>query len=420
MKRKLNVLHISTYDGGGAGRAAYNLHRNMVQNDVNSVMLVSHKSALDSNIIEYEVSLYEAFKNRFRHLFRTDIKSDADYCFFNYSEKRTHVSVKRILKQIRFRPDIIILHWISRFISSKDVFELNKKTGCRIFWYGMDMAPLTGGCHYAWNCTGYINRCGSCPAIYSSNPTDRTFQNLQIKLHYITNSNVSYVACNSFTAIQAMHSSLFSEREIEKIFLSVNPQVFNPTDKSALRKKLKIEEDRFIILVGASNINERRKGWNYLYEAFKIFAASLKEEERQKILILSIGETVEMNKFPFELKQLGYLKGDEALASAYQAADIFVCPSVEDSGPMMINESIMTGTPVVAFNMGVAGDLVLNNKTGYLATLKDSADLAQGMHKIFLLPKNEYARMSSNCRELGLKLLHPEVQLNGFISLFNQ
>ena len=114
------------------------------------------------------------------------------------------------------------------------------------------------------------------------------------------------------------------------------------------------------------------------------------------------------------------MKGDETLAKVYQAADIFVCPSIEDSGPMMINESIMSGTPVVSFNMGVAADLVQSDKTGYIANLADSKDLAKGIHKIFSATKPEYQSLAANCRELGLRLLHPDIQLNSFISLFNK
>ena len=56
--------------------------------------------------------------------------------------------------------------------------------------------------------------------------------------------------------------------------------------------------------------------------------------------------------------------------------------SIEDSGPMMINESIMCGTPVVCFDMGVARDLVHTGRTGYRAALRDSSDLAFGIREV--------------------------------------
>jgi glycosyltransferase involved in cell wall biosynthesis len=45
----------------------------------------------------------------------------------------------------------------------------------------------------------------------------------------------------------------------------------------------------------------------------------------------------------------------------------------------MINESIMCGTPVVSFRMGVAEDLIINGETGYIVKLKNIRDLANGI-----------------------------------------
>jgi len=84
---------------------------------------------------------------------------------------------------------------------------------------------------------------------------------------------------------------------------------------------------------------------------------------------------------------------------------------------MMINEAIMCGTPVVAFDMGVAPDLVHTGRTGYKAKLKDSKDLARGIAEILHLNKEEYSEMSNNCSELGLRLCHPKVQMEGFEKL---
>jgi glycosyltransferase involved in cell wall biosynthesis len=115
---------------------------------------------------------------------------------------------------------------------------------------------------------------------------------------------------------------------------------------------------------------------------------------------------------------LGLLANNEQLAAAYQAADIFVCPSIEDAGPMMINQSIMTGTPVVSFEMGVALDLVITGETGFRAKLKDSADFARGLNDILQLDDKAYRKMCSTCRELGLRLFHPSIVKEQFNKLF--
>jgi glycosyltransferase involved in cell wall biosynthesis len=127
----------------------------------------------------------------------------------------------------------------------------------------------------------------------------------------------------------------------------------------------------------------------------------------------------QMLELPFPQTHLGYFPEDKQLALAYQSADIFVCPSVEDAGPMMINESVMCGTPVVSFDMGVALDLVHTGETGYRAKLQDSSDLAQGMYDLLTLDKIEYERISKNCRNLGLLRCHPTAQIKDFEKLID-
>lgn len=136
--------------------------------------------------------------------------------------------------------------------------------------------------------------------------------------------------------------------------------------------------------------------------------------------------TAGRNDFPVELelvfehRHIGFLDGDAILATCFQAADIYVNPSIEDSGPMMINESILCGTPVVAFEMGVAVDLVHNFKTGYRAHLKDENDMANGLYKILEMDNEAYSAMRAYCRNYGLELCHPNVQVNAFETLCNE
>ena len=70
------------------------------------------------------------------------------------------------------------------------------------------------------------------------------------------------------------------------------------------------------------------------------------------------------------------------LNKLYAAADVVVIPSIEDSGPLMTSEVLMTGTPVVAFDTGIASELI-SKEYGYLATIGDSVDLASGIHFVY-------------------------------------
>jgi glycosyltransferase involved in cell wall biosynthesis len=102
------------------------------------------------------------------------------------------------------------------------------------------------------------------------------------------------------------------------------------------------------------------------------------------------------SEIPFAKKQVDYIKDYRLLSLLYQASDVFVNSSIEDSGPMMVSEALACGTPVVGFDMGVVTNMVINDYNGYKAILKDSNDLSIGIEKIFKLSEVDYQKYSDN------------------------
>jgi glycosyltransferase involved in cell wall biosynthesis len=180
----------------------------------------------------------------------------------------------------------------------------------------------------------------------------------------------------------------------------------NRGDKLTIRKNYGLPQDGLILLVGSFNLHDERKGFNELTQALGQLYENLDDTQRGKLTIVSIGKKDIADTHSFKSYHLGLLRGEKALAEAYQLADVFACPSVEDAGPMMINESVLCGTPVVSFEMGVSLDLVHYPETGYRARLNDAADFAKGLKTLFFeaADKGQLETMRANCRELGLLL----------------
>lgn len=80
-------------------------------------------------------------------------------------------------------------------------------------------------------------------------------------------------------------------------------------------------------------------------------------------------------------------------------------PSIDDSGPYMVNYSIACGTPVISFPIGVALDLVIPHQTGYLAKYLDSDDMAKGIIEFYTMSEHKYKMISDNCIRLINQLL---------------
>lgn len=105
----------------------------------------------------------------------------------------------------------------------------------------------------------------------------------------------------------------------------------------------------------------------------------------------------------FNIVNLGYISDYNKLAEVYNIADVFVTTTIQDSGPMMINQSIACGTPVICFDIGVARDIVLNSKTGYTVDLYNSKGISESVYNIYKLSNKEIKTMRTNCYSLAKK-----------------
>lgn len=364
---------------------------------------------------------YKRIKNKLIRLTQRKKVSDTNYYMYSLDASKSSVNAKKIVKKTTIKPDVFIVLFPNNFLNADDLYYLNKKTDALVFWYMMDMAPLTGGCHYAWNCIGYTKECGCCPGIDSKDKNDQTHLNMLNKINLIEKSNIIPIACNEWQFRQLKASSVFKSKRHYKVHLPINNNIFKPSNKLAARTHFKLPSEKKLIFFGAVSITESRKGYKELIESLEILKHQLEESEINNIQLIIAGNDNERltKDLPFNHSFLGYLDYND-LATAFQAADVFVCPSIEDSGPMMINQSIMCGTPVVAFEMGAAIDFVQNGKTGFRAKLGDCNELAVGLKDTILMNITTKENMDLNCVEMSLNLLQTQQIAAQFKTIINE
>lgn len=405
-----------------SGSVAYDLFNKFLEHGNEVRLLVNSYSAdYPAGIVSMETRSSARLSNAFNIvkwkweklllLLKLEKKNhtDPNYHFHELSEDKRMYSTEKILERVDFRPDVVILLFIKNFINSRNIREIHEKTGVPILWVMYDMAPFTGGCHYAWTCDGYLNSCGSCPGLHSSDPYDITYQNLRFKQNQIGGVNLHIICGSEWQFRQARASTLFRDLPVHKFLYPVDSSVFKPVDKRETRIRLGVDPDKRIVFFGSTELHHLRKGMTVLLECLKILKSKIAGTDLEtRILLLVAGQGIEnlRDSLPFEYHYMGYVDNKTGIASAYQAADVYVCPSIEDSGPTMINQSVLCGTPVVAFTMGVAPDLVLNGKTGYMAELGNAEDLAQGIFEILSLGTAGYDNLARQCRDTGYRLMH--------------
>lgn len=280
----------------------------------------------------------------------------------------------------------------------------------------MDMAPMTGGCHYAWDCDGYTKDCSNCVAV-ANFLEGKPLKNHKQKVDFVKKVSLVTLSASDHLTKQLKQSTIFKNSRVVELILGIDFQVFKPIKNLELRKKFGIPLSKRVMFIGATDLDQERKGVQYIVEALNKFKEKWPELTESLFLMVAGKVSMEgiLGSLEIDGKHIGFLNGDAKLAEAYQLADFFVSASIKDTGPMMINESIMSGTPVISFKMGVAENLVVSGQTGYLAELKNSGDLATGIYELMRLSDVELDQIKNNCRKLALEKASVEVQIKTFL-----
>jgi hypothetical protein len=165
----VKIVHVSTHDlAGGAARAAYRLHRGLLEIGVGSRMLVAGRTSADPTVTLFQPSpkAHRRIRRGIRHrriaaeLNRYAATRPAG--LEQFSDDRTAFAGE-VVRQLP-PCDIINLHWVASMV---DVGTFLRRAGSvPIVWSLHDMNVFTGGCHYDWGCGRFTDSCGSCPQPY--------------------------------------------------------------------------------------------------------------------------------------------------------------------------------------------------------------------------------------------------------------
>ncbi|RDB04335.1 glycosyltransferase [Runella aurantiaca] len=396
---KKTVLNLSAIDYSGAGKFTTHFNDLLLGAGYDSYLIVRDVKANYPHAIHYPDSKFENSLPKIRRkIFQKEwskVSLDYDYYFYNSFEKYPRATAKKLLSLIPKKPDTIVIHWVTDFINTKLIDELCQLTGAQIVWLMLDNAPMTGGCHYPWECGGYHNDCSDCPAIVDANYHWLPQKNLAFKKQHLP-SNTRLLVFSENDYERAMCSSVFKNQQIMKMpGYFVDEAKYSPGDKMAAKDFFSLPKDHRVIFFGATSLDERRKG-------IQLFIDALKTIDLTNVTLLVAGAATLPLQYE-NMKLVGNLS-EEDLIKAYQAADIFVCPSLEDSGPTMINQAVLCGTPVVSFKTGLGSELVHTRETGYLAAFGSSEDLAKGIDYLIRLPQAELDIISKQCRDFTMNL----------------
>ena len=421
----MNVVQLSTSDlQGGAARAAYRLHRALLQAGHDSRMLVRYKHSRDDSVIMVapedpgdgagRAALLSSFVQKYYiDASRTDL-TDTIFTLPYPGYDLSSFSVVRMA-------DIIDLHWVDRFQSPVTLHSL-LALGKPVVWTLHDQWPFTGGCHYSAGCKLYRGSCDDCPQL-TEDPFNLPQAVLRDKLTLLKGVNLSVVTPSAWLASSARTSRLFKDQRVEVISNALDTDIFTPQPREKAKESLGLRAATIVILFVAQRGSDRRKGLRHLVAALQRcmedadFHALVK---RSQVRLLCFGHLdLEADNLAIPVLSLGYLDSDDKICTAYSAADVFVLPSSEDNLPNTILEAMSCATPVVAFDAGGIPEAVRDGVTGRLVPSGDVGALAEAIMSLVSNPEERRA-LGERSRQVVVEEYALPVQASRYVALYEE
>ena len=389
----MKILHLSKMDtGGGAADGFVRIHQALLGQGVESVAYVLKQKRRDVPMVAAKgllnpwQKLVWGLGRAFAKVKRFGVKPVGVYDF----DAEANFPAEPIIRHARARSakwDLVLVHWSGGFVRPETVREIAQALGARVALWQVDMAHATGGCHSNLGCQKYQTGCGACPLLSSSDPQDISSVQAARRAQLWKELDVAILAPSGWSARQAKESFTLGGRELRTFPIPLDLAVLRPADMLSARQALGLPIEGRIVLVRALDPG-------LVYKGFGLFLEALKQLDDQGVA-LHVAVIGDRGFLPGGFRhvtftELGPQRGDAALARAYQAADFFVSPSTNETGPMMAGEAMACGRPLIAFPIGIAPDLVEQDRNGTLVEpVGDVAALAAAIRAYAELPAAE-------------------------------
>ena len=286
--------------------------------------------------------------------------------------------------------DLIHLHWINQGMLSLKVIRKILASGKPVVWTMHDMWPCTGICHHARTCTAFHSECGACPMIYSQKRKDLSTRIFRQKQRLYASGGIHFATCSHWLEGMAKQSALLANQPVSVIPNPISTTLFHPMKQTEARQKLALPTEGKLILFGSVKLTDKRKGIDYMVEACRLLAKQHPALKEQLALVAVGMHAAELQPLvPFKVHNMGYVREEHQLVEIYNAADLYVIPSLDENLPNTIMEAMACGTPCVGFPTGGIPEMIDHLKNGYLTKEHSAEQLAEGIYTLLTTPAYE-------------------------------
>jgi glycosyltransferase involved in cell wall biosynthesis len=278
-----------------------------------------------------------------------------------------HAARRLALEAAGAYPDLVIAGNIHNARWPVSVLEPLRETGTQVVAYMHDCHFATGRCAYAGACRLYQTGCNeTCPTAHQYPAlAPELIHDAWLERRRVFGKGGIPLATNSHWTKQ-FASEAIPEARVDVVHYGVDTELFSPGDKAEARRRLGIPEDGVVILGGAVNLQDVRKGGTHLQRVFEHFGKQVHG------MVLGANSDGIAGAQP-----LGLISSQRKIRLIYRAADIFLNTSLDEAFGQMMLEAAACGLPIVAFKAGGVNDISRHGINAMLVPIGDTGQLIE-------------------------------------------
>lgn len=378
----MKVLHLNTFQEGGAALCAIRIDKALERQGVESRMLFAQGTSLPEGVngaIAEKDRIVKLRSNplfaKFRHLLmripwymnveKMQVqlnKANAQHLFLHipYSDY-TNIVHHPLVEWA----DVLHLHWVSDFVDYSTFFKKIKKP---IIWTLHDMYPAIGVMHFESDYTVLPSALDGIDALCR-----------RIKRKSVNQTkNLNLVAISDRMNSIIRTSEILKYFPVSRIYNGVDTNIYKPIDVDRKEYFQSIANNTLVFMFSSYAINDKRKGIDRVIDALE----KVKHKIRINIAMIAVGR-VDANDTPtasFPIHYTGLIGSEDKLSRAYSGADYFINASYEEAFAQTTLEAMACGIPVISTPCSGACDLI-RPFNGVVCEDYDSSSLKDGIIK---------------------------------------
>lgn len=304
-----------------------------------------------------------------------------------------------IYNKLFLETDIVHYHLIHNYFFNIHLLPIMTKLKPSV-WTLHDPWALSGHCIHSFDCEKWKTGCGDCTYLdthFAMSP-DNTAFNFELKRQAIQNSDISVIVASKWMKQKVEQSPIFKNKPIYHVPFGINQNLYKPEDKETSKKEFGIKQDSLVLMF--RSVLDPFKGLDIIKNSLKTI------ETDKDITLITVGEKGLLDEFKekFKILEYGWINDDKKLVKLYQASDLFLMPSKQETFGLMAIEAMSCGKMVLSIEGTSLPDVINATECG-IAASRNADEYAKELQRLIDNPSEieqrglkslEYARQNYN------------------------